>query len=244
MKTEPKKASTFFTRTPVPVPTPVPASITALPANEAAQGNQWDEAHMASASSEASPGVSSVAASSSSSSSNSNSSSSSSSYSSAVPDDPSSSLEKLKDSSESWEEGGYNNNPFAESVTVTKADPSQSSTLSSSPSDSDPVASVPPPHPSNTISPQSPPIPPPDSTISPPTGSSDAGDAGPVFVEALYDHVADDDDELNFKVGDMVEVLEMEAGGWWKGRCHGQDGLFPVNYVQAPTGTPLGVLPP
>lgn len=51
------------------------------------------------------------------------------------------------------------------------------------------------------------------------------------FVTALYDHVADADDELDFSVGDKVEVLEQGDGGWWTGRCHGKVGLFPTNYV-------------
>jgi hypothetical protein len=53
---------------------------------------------------------------------------------------------------------------------------------------------------------------------------------------ALYDHEADAADELNFLAGDHVEVLEAGDGGWWKGRCHGKTGLFPVNYVQALSG--------
>ena len=53
------------------------------------------------------------------------------------------------------------------------------------------------------------------------------------FVVALYDHVADADDELDFSVGDKVEVIEQGDGGWWTGRCHGKIGLFPVNYVDA-----------
>lgn len=31
------------------------------------------------------------------------------------------------------------------------------------------------------------------------------------------------------------QVLEAGDGGWWKGRCKGRTGLFPVNYVQALT---------
>lgn len=54
-----------------------------------------------------------------------------------------------------------------------------------------------------------------------------------VTVVALYDHEAEADDELNFKTGDVVEVLETSDDGWWKGRCHGKVGLFPVNYVEA-----------
>jgi len=52
-------------------------------------------------------------------------------------------------------------------------------------------------------------------------------------VTALYDHVPDADDELEFFVGDKVEVIEQGDGGWWTGRCHGKTGLFPVNYVDA-----------
>lgn len=43
---------------------------------------------------------------------------------------------------------------------------------------------------------------------------------------------AEEEDELNFFAGDTVEVLEMADGGWWRGRCRGKEGLFPVNYVR------------
>lgn len=55
-----------------------------------------------------------------------------------------------------------------------------------------------------------------------------------MMVKALFDHTADDVDELDFLANDMVEVLEMPDGGWWKGRCGGKEGLFPVNYVEVP----------
>ena len=51
------------------------------------------------------------------------------------------------------------------------------------------------------------------------------------IVTALYDNEADADDELAFNAGDKVEVLKIEDGGWWFGRCKGQEGLFPVDYV-------------
>jgi hypothetical protein len=47
-----------------------------------------------------------------------------------------------------------------------------------------------------------------------------------IFVQA------EADDELNFKAGDIVEVIETSDDGWWKGKAHGKVGLFPVNYVQ------------
>ena len=49
---------------------------------------------------------------------------------------------------------------------------------------------------------------------------------------ALYDHVADDDDELSFSAGEKIEVTEKCDGGWWKGKVRGAEGLFPVNYVK------------
>mmetsp|Transcript_20377 Transcript_20377/g.18517 ORF Transcript_20377/g.18517 Transcript_20377/m.18517 type:complete len:465 (-) Transcript_20377:28-1422(-) len=51
-------------------------------------------------------------------------------------------------------------------------------------------------------------------------------------VVALYDHEADADDELEFRTGDIVEVLETSDDGWWTGRFNGKEGLFPVNYVK------------
>jgi hypothetical protein len=53
-------------------------------------------------------------------------------------------------------------------------------------------------------------------------------------VRALYDHEAEEEDELNFKAGDAVEVVEKLEGGWWRGSCRGKEGLFPSNYVQNP----------
>lgn len=53
------------------------------------------------------------------------------------------------------------------------------------------------------------------------------------MVEALFDHEAEEEDELNFSAGDMVEVIDRADGGWWRGRCHGKEGLFPSNYVKS-----------
>ena len=49
------------------------------------------------------------------------------------------------------------------------------------------------------------------------TNSSCAAPKKSRFVTALYDHDAEADDELTFKVGDTVEVLETGDGGWWSG---------------------------
>ena len=52
------------------------------------------------------------------------------------------------------------------------------------------------------------------------------------FVEAQYDNEVDDDEELSFRVGDRIEVLEKDDSGWYRGRLNGREGLFPVNYVK------------
>lgn len=54
-----------------------------------------------------------------------------------------------------------------------------------------------------------------------------------VMVKALYDHVAEAEDELSFNVGELIEVLATSDDGWWKGKCNGREGLFPVNYVDS-----------
>ncbi|NXQ54833.1 MYO1F protein, partial [Anthoscopus minutus] len=49
---------------------------------------------------------------------------------------------------------------------------------------------------------------------------------------ALYQYLGQDVDELSFSVGDVIDILMEDASGWWKGRLHGKEGLFPGNYVQ------------
>uniref|UniRef100_A0A2K6S5N5 Myosin IF n=1 Tax=Saimiri boliviensis boliviensis TaxID=39432 RepID=A0A2K6S5N5_SAIBB len=49
---------------------------------------------------------------------------------------------------------------------------------------------------------------------------------------ALYQYVGQDVDELSFNVNEVIEILMEDSSGWWKGRLHGQEGLFPGNYVE------------
>jgi len=51
-------------------------------------------------------------------------------------------------------------------------------------------------------------------------------------VRALFDFEASDPDELNFRKGDIIAVLESVYKDWWKGQLRGQTGIFPLNYVE------------
>lgn len=50
-------------------------------------------------------------------------------------------------------------------------------------------------------------------------------------VKALYDFRAEEDDELGFCAGDVIEVLDRSDASWWKGKLRGKSGLFPANYT-------------
>lgn len=51
------------------------------------------------------------------------------------------------------------------------------------------------------------------------------------WARALYDFEALEDDELGFRCGEVVEVLDSSNPSWWTGRLHNKLGLFPANYV-------------
>ena len=53
----------------------------------------------------------------------------------------------------------------------------------------------------------------------------------PKRVRAVYDLASNDPDELTFKKGDIILVLEQVYRDWWRGSLRGSIGIFPLNYV-------------
>ncbi|KZP00305.1 hypothetical protein CALVIDRAFT_595672 [Calocera viscosa TUFC12733] len=57
----------------------------------------------------------------------------------------------------------------------------------------------------------------------------------PEFVYALHDFVAEHEDEIPFRAGERIEIVEKDdefGDGWWQGRnLAGKQGLFPQNYT-------------
>ena len=47
-----------------------------------------------------------------------------------------------------------------------------------------------------------------------------------------FQYEAEQPDELNLEVGEIVEIVENEDEGWCKGQLNGKEGMFPVNFVE------------
>ncbi|XP_029016872.1 GRB2-related adapter protein 2-like [Betta splendens] len=55
--------------------------------------------------------------------------------------------------------------------------------------------------------------------------------AAPLQVKALYSFHAEEADELEFRAGDVIQVLDRSGPDWWKGQLRGRTGLFPSNHT-------------
>jgi len=53
--------------------------------------------------------------------------------------------------------------------------------------------------------------------------------------KALYDFDPENDDELGFQTGTVIEIVE-KSGEWWKGTLNGKTGIFPANFVEVIAG--------
>lgn len=51
----------------------------------------------------------------------------------------------------------------------------------------------------------------------------------------MYDYMANNEDELSFSKGQLINVLSKDDADWWQGEISGVTGLFPSNYVKMTT---------
>ncbi|XP_061099311.1 CD2-associated protein isoform X2 [Conger conger] len=48
----------------------------------------------------------------------------------------------------------------------------------------------------------------------------------------LFEYVPQNEDELELKAGDIIDINEEVEEGWWNGSMNGKSGLFPSNFVK------------
>ncbi|XP_073344287.1 spermatogenesis-associated protein 13 isoform X1 [Pagrus major] len=53
-----------------------------------------------------------------------------------------------------------------------------------------------------------------------------------VYAEALWDHVTMEEQELAFKAGDVIRVLDASHNDWWWGRVADREAWFPSSFVR------------
>ncbi|NXM60832.1 SH319 protein, partial [Illadopsis cleaveri] len=59
------------------------------------------------------------------------------------------------------------------------------------------------------------------------------------WCEALHDFTAETKDDLSFRKGDYIQILEQVDLEWYRGRLNGKEGIFPAVFVQTCSGTVL-----
>ncbi|XP_066533446.1 CD2-associated protein isoform X2 [Hoplias malabaricus] len=52
------------------------------------------------------------------------------------------------------------------------------------------------------------------------------------LCKVVFEYVPQNEDELELKFGDIIEVTEEVEEGWWSGTMNGKSGLFPSNFVK------------
>ena len=64
------------------------------------------------------------------------------------------------------------------------------------------------------------------------------------LAKALYDNIAETPDELAFRRGDVITVMEQDTGGldgWWLCSLRGRQGIAPGNRLKILSGMVEGV---
>ncbi|KZT05055.1 BAR-domain-containing protein [Laetiporus sulphureus 93-53] len=64
------------------------------------------------------------------------------------------------------------------------------------------------------------------------------GKDGRKVVVATHDFTGTSTDELSFRAGDQIAVVNEVLDGWWMGELYGKRGLFPTNYTDFLSSTP------
>ncbi|CAH1108583.1 unnamed protein product [Psylliodes chrysocephalus] len=63
----------------------------------------------------------------------------------------------------------------------------------------------------------------------------------PLVVQAVFSYKRTNNDELNFKKGDIITVTQRDDG-WWEGTLNGETGWFPSNFVKECKDAPKPVI--
>lgn len=50
--------------------------------------------------------------------------------------------------------------------------------------------------------------------------------------KVLFEYIPQNEDEMELKVGDVIDINEEVEEGWWSGTLNGKSGLFPSNFVK------------
>eukprot|EP01136_Pigoraptor_vietnamica_P039069 Opistho-1_new@109225 len=66
----------------------------------------------------------------------------------------------------------------------------------------------------------------------PPVQEEEFSRADGECVRAPYDYDAQGDEELSFRAGDVITIVNKEDDLWWLGELNGRQGMLPTNFVE------------